>query len=249
MSERKKRRLYKDNPSKTLNEDDTVKTFQQKIKELNKFVHDALNRVKINEISEMTMRGPDLSTVGDKFAQTNMDAWKNGTHIADIEQYEVKKNSGPLPNSDHYSLWDGDILVAFATLTHDDVVDGVWVNEKYRGQKLFSMMLWFFKTRLNRSPLMIGDIHSRDMQEVVKGLSRFEKKWYNIRTHEVEPFSLDTLDNYYSFLKPTPWRLMLENDGEFNWPMFRTGAQFMKEAYDPYIQYDEEIERSLGRLT
>lgn len=43
-----KRRLYKDNPTTTLNEDGTVKTFQQKVEELNKFVYDALKRMKGN---------------------------------------------------------------------------------------------------------------------------------------------------------------------------------------------------------
>ena len=39
-----KRRLYKENPSPVLNEDGTVKTFQQKIKELNNFVYAALKQ-------------------------------------------------------------------------------------------------------------------------------------------------------------------------------------------------------------
>ena len=40
---------------------------------------------------------------------------------------------------------------------------------------------------------------------------------------------------------------MLENDGEFNWPMYNNEG-FMKEAYEPFIEYDEDIERALGRL-
>jgi hypothetical protein len=73
------------------------------------------------------------------------------------------------------------------------------------------------------------------MQEVIKGLSRFNKYWYNIRTNEKEPFSLDTLDNFYSYLSPTPWRLMLENIGEFDWPMFAKNKSFVTESYEPYI--------------
>jgi len=34
-----------------------------------------------------------------------------------------------------------------------------------------------------------------------------------------ELFSIDTIDNYYLYGGPTPWRQMLENSGEFNWPM------------------------------
>lgn len=183
----------------------------------------------------MTMRGPDLNALASKHAANNYEQWKsNGLYIADIENYRVLKNAGYSPKIDHYSLWDDDELVAFASLGSDNTVDGVYVNPAYRGQKIFSMILWFFKTRLNKSPIILGDIHSKDMQEVVKGLSRFEKKWYNIKTNEVEPFSLDTLDKYYSLSGPTVWRLMLENDGEFNWPMFNQGG-FMKEAYEVYV--------------
>jgi hypothetical protein len=95
------------------------------------------------------------------------------------------------------------------------------------------MMLWFFKTRMNRSPLMIGQVHSKIMQDVVKGMSRFNKSWINIKTNEKQPFSIDTLDQYYSYLSPTNWRLILENSGEFNWPM--KGGGFVIESYEPYV--------------
>ena len=188
--------------------------------------------MKIDEISEMTMRGPDYNDIAHKLAKDNVEKWQTGKHIADIEQFKVKVNdSEQLPGALLYTLWDKDTLVAFAAVIGHNEVDGVWVNPDYRGQRIFSKILWFFKTRLNKSPLILGDIHSKDMQEVIKGLSRFEKKWINIRTQEIQPFSLDTLDNFYSSARPTAWRLMLENDGEFNWPMFRTGMQFMKEDY------------------
>jgi hypothetical protein len=45
MNTQKKVRLYKDNPTTTLNEDGTVKTFQQKVEQLNRFVYDALKRM------------------------------------------------------------------------------------------------------------------------------------------------------------------------------------------------------------
>ena len=188
--------------------------------------------MKINELTEMTMRGSDYNNLANKLAKDNESNWKTGKHIADIEQFKVRvSDSEQLPGALLYTLWDQDTIVAFAALVGDNEVDGVWVNPEYRGQRILSKLLWFFKTRLNKNPLILGDIHSKDMQEVVKGLSRFEKKWYNIRTKEVEPFDLATLDKYYSSVRPTHWRLMLENDGEFNWPMFRTGMQFMKEDY------------------
>lgn len=186
--------------------------------------------MKINELTEMTLRLGDLSQHAEQFANRYKDRWYNhGKHIADIENYKV------LQDGLYYSLWDDTTLVAVCSLSNaDNTVDDVYVNPEYRGKKIFSMMLWFFKTRLNRSPLMIGPSHSSMMQEVVKGLSRFKKYWYNIKTNEKEPFSLDTLDNFYSHLNPTPWRLMLENTGEFNWPMYNGGG-FVKEAYEPYV--------------
>ena len=96
------------------------------------------------------------------------------------------------------------------------------------------MMLRFFKTRLNRNQLLLGAVHSKDMQEVVKGLGRFNKKWYNIDTNETKPFDIDNLDDYYSYLGPTSWRLMLENTSNFNWPMFNNNG-FVKESYQSYI--------------
>lgn len=184
------------------------------------------------KIEEMTMRGPDYNNLASKLAKDYAPKWKTGEYIADIEQFKVLvSNSEQIPGALTYTLWDGDKLAAFASLVGGNEVDGVWVDSDYRGQRILSKLLWFFKTRLNKSPLILGDIHSKDMQEVVKGLSRFEKKWYNIRTKEVEPFSSETLDNYYSLDRPTAWRLMLENDGEFNWPMYRTGIKFMQEDY------------------
>jgi hypothetical protein len=182
------------------------------------------------KIKEMTMKGPNLEKQAEQFANKYKDRWySQGKYIADIEDYKV------LQDGIYYSLWDKNNLVAVCSLTNaENMVDDVYVTSEYRGRKIFSMMLWFFKTRLNRSPLMIGPTHSIMMQEVIKGLSRFNKYWYNISTSEKATFSLDTLDDFYSYLQPTSWRLMLENSGEFNWPMFNEGG-FVKESYEPYV--------------
>ena len=182
------------------------------------------------KISEMTMRGPDLSKQAEQFVQNNKDQWyKNGKHVADIEDFKVLHDG-----SNYYSLWDDTAFVACCSLTDENTVDNVYVSPDYRGKKILSMLLWFFKTRLNRSPLILGSVHSKDMQEVIKGLSRFNKYWHNVNTGENAPFSIDTLGKFYSYVEVTPWRLVLENDGEFNWPMYNGGG-FVKEAYEPYI--------------
>ncbi len=182
------------------------------------------------KINEMTMKGPDFSKQAKEFGEINKKRWlEKGKHIADIEQYRV------IQHGIYYSLWENDQLVAFCSLANaDNTVDDVYVAEEYRGKKIFSMMLWFFKTRLNRDQLILGPVHSAMMQEVIKGLSRFNKYWINIRTNEKEPFDLKTLDNYYSYLSPTPWRLVLENQGQFDWPMFNKDG-YIKESYYSYI--------------
>lgn len=89
---------------------------------------------------------------------------------------------------------------------------------------------------MNRNNLIIGKVHSTDMQEVVKGLSRFNKQWYNLKTKEKKPFNVDTLDDFYSHLHSIDWRLMLENSGDFSdWPKFNEGKSFVLEAFDPYV--------------
>jgi len=165
------------------------------------------------ELSEMSMRGPKVDNLAKQFGEYNIETWKsNSQHIGDIEDYKLKEYQN------YYTLWDNDTLVAYVMLTTapENLVDRIWVKEEYRGQKLFSKMLWFFKTRLGRDHLMLGKLHSLSMQEVVKGMSRFKKSWYNINTKEVEPFDLSTLDKYYDNYAPTNWRLILENSGDFS---------------------------------
>jgi len=156
-------------------------------------------------------------------------------HIGDIDKFVVKKYNN------FYSLWDNAIFVAMASLNNEyiPIVDHVWVNKDYRGQKIFSKMLWFFKTRLNHPQLLLGDIHSSDMQEVVKGLSRFTKSWYKDGT--IKPFDLKTLSSYYSPLQPTGWHLLLENTGNFsNWPKFNNSLDglpdYIRESYDWQVE-------------
>lgn len=187
--------------------------------------------MKITEITEMTWRGPDYSKIAKQFGEIHADIWfTQGAHIADIEQYQVREYN------DYYSVWDNNKLIAYTSLKAS-IIDDVWVDESYRGQKLFSKLIWFYKSRLNQNPLYLGKIHSPMMQEVVKGLSRFKKRWYNIQTHQTEPFDVNTLDDYYSDYGSTDWRLVLENTGDFtDWPMFNTGSSYIKEDYTAIIE-------------
>lgn len=176
------------------------------------------------------MRGPNFNIAAQKFVDANKDKWKSqGTHVGDIEDFQV------IHDGVFYSVWDNDTIVACSSLSNNEV-DHVWVNPQYRGRRVFSMLLWFYKTRLNQSPLVLGQVHSSDMSEVVKGLSRFHKFWFNTRTNEKVPFSIDTMNDYYSYHEVTPWRLILENSGDFTgWSMYNTRTSFIYESYSPYI--------------
>lgn len=189
--------------------------------------------MKIIEVTnEMTMRGPSFDAAAEKFGQLYASSWlANGTHIGDIEHYQLVKYCN------YYSLWDNQKLVAFTSLTDDtNEVDDVWVDEKYRSHKIFSKLLWFYKTRLQRNKLILGPVHSKTMQEVTKGLSRFKKSWINTATNTAAVYDINTLDDYYSYGGPTEWRLMLENDSTFtNWPMYTRGQSYVKENYSEYI--------------
>ena len=182
------------------------------------------------------MRGGNFSSIAERYGKEHQASWKTeGKHIGDIDNYQVKQYEH------FYSLWDKDLLIGFNSLTKDKsdapiVVDIVLINPDYKGKKLFSKMLWFYKTRLGHSKLMLGDIHSLAMQEVVKsGLSRFKKSW--LKNETSEPFDIKTLDKYYDHSKSTGWQLVLENDGDFsNWPKFTDGKDYIKESYDWQIE-------------
>lgn len=182
----------------------------------------------------MTMLGPNLDKLMTNAAYDLKPTLATGKYIADIDGFMVKKYIN------YYSLWNQNEFAAIVRLSDDaiPIVDQVWINKDFRRQKLFSKMLWFFKTRLNHPQLLLGRIHSNDMQEVVLGLSRFKKSWY--KNGVIEPFNKDTIDNYYSYAGPTKWFLMLENDGDFSdWPQFNSlngMPDYIRESYDWQIE-------------
>ena len=202
------------------------------------FIKDKYKLTRMNESDicmdtvHETMRGGNLDKESEAYANTNSSIWKSSEHIADIEDFQVRQHNNI------YSVWDGDILVGTTSLSSDviPIVDSVWVNPEYRSKDIFSKLIWFYKTRLGHSKILLGDFHSKTMQAVVThGLSRFHKSWY--KDGVTEPFDVATIDNFYSGFKKTGWRLMLENDGVFeNWPMFREYKNFITESYSLAIE-------------
>ena len=189
--------------------------------------------MKLHEIcNEMTMKAGNLDALATKFVDLNKDQWKTGEYVGDIENFKVKKFSNC------YSLWlDDEIISSLDVKPEGEItfVGRLWTNEKFRGQKVLSKFLWFLKTQEKYSKMVLCNIHSTDTQAVVThGLSRFDKSWY--KDGKIEPFSIETLDKYYSHKHPTGWQLMLENDGAFtDWPRFKNGG-WVKEDYSWQIE-------------
>lgn len=173
----------------------------------------------------------NLSKNADEYALAQKDKWKQHPHVGDIDKFSVRHQGV------QYSVWDKDKLIASAELHNGNPseVKKIWTNKAYRGKKILSRLLWFFKSRENKSRLLLGNMHSSDTQEVVKHrLSQFTKSWF--KNGEQKPFSLDTLDQFYSKRETTGWQLMLENFSTFKhgpkWPRYTTGKNWITESYD-----------------
>lgn len=188
--------------------------------------------MKLEDLKEMTMRAGNLDRLATAYVNLHKNDWKMGEHVGDIEQFSVIKFN------EFFSVWLNDeIISSLKTIPTGDLIEvrNIWTSKKFRGQKILSKLLWFLKTRMGYSKLLLGDVHSQDTQAIVKGgLSRFEKSWY--KDGKKEKFSLDTLDKFYSYGKSTGWRILLENDGDFSsWPKF-TGSDWVRDNYEWQVE-------------
>jgi len=191
--------------------------------------------MRISELQEITMKVGNLDTQLSNIAVQNKEHWKTGKHIGDIEDKKVLLFKATDKNW-IYSLWKENELISYLLLVNNSPVEvsQVWIDPNYRGQKIFSKLLWYLKTRENYSSILLGDIHSKDTVEVLKYLSRFKNYWTNGK----EKISYDSteIDKFYSLERPTEWKLVLENNGDFSsWPKYTTG--YMVNDY-----YDWQIE-------
>jgi hypothetical protein len=180
------------------------------------------------KISELSMRTGKLnSNNSQRFVNDNSDMWyRDGEIIGQIDNYDLRKLN------DMYSLWDKNQYVASAQLS-DSEVNLLHVDPKYRKQKILSRLLWNFKSRQSKNKLIINQYHSDDLYDVIKngGLSRFEKYWQH-KTGKIAPFDANTIDDYYSHIAPTGWKLVLENNGDFSdMPHYTEGKNWITEDY------------------
>lgn len=167
-------------------------------------------KMKLLPILEMAVRGGSFEKEALAFGISKTDKWLESEVIANIDSFDVRKVKN------HYSVWDGTVLVAFASLSTSEppIVDDVWVKPEYRGKGVFAKLLWFFKSREGHPKLLIGGVHSEMMQDVIKKLSNFKKSWY--KNGEVQPFDPKTLDKFYTGFGSSHWQLMLENNDDLS---------------------------------
>ena len=180
------------------------------------------------------MRTGALNSAGSQqYVNNNIKTWyEQGKVIGNIDDYTLRKFNNM------YTVWDDDQYVASAELSDNSEVNLMHVDPKYRGQKILSKLLWNFKSRQGRSKLTLDQYHSDDLYNVIKqgGLSRFNKSWQNSHG-DIEPFDVNTVDKYYSHTKPTGWKLVLENDGDFSdMPHYTEGKNWITEDYSWQIK-------------
>lgn len=189
-------------------------------------------------LKEMAIKGGDLSSQAENFADRFAIYLQDAVHVGDIDGLSVKAKGN------YFSLWDGSTMVACIRIDPVPnvytIVDDAWVKKEYRSQHLFAKLLWFLKSRENHKKILLGKVHSDDTIKLLKagGLSRFKKKWYDPFSGKEEVFDVETIDDFYRADK-VKWSLMLEemDDGLMNMPRFNDiEAGFVSQSYDWQIR-------------
>lgn len=167
-------------------------------------------------------------------------------HLGDIEEVAVwfdKATSIYLLVKDKLIGWF--YVIGFKTTMTGLELKAAYVLPDLRSNRLFEKFIWFLKKHvIGGSCIMLGDVHSEATQHVVKKLAhaeRFELSWFNIDTTERVAVS-DNMLLGYSALKATPWRIIIENDGDFStWPKFYTPDHAdIKQWYDFLLEHSSK---------
>ena len=183
--------------------------------------------MKMQDLSEMTLKAGDLSNSLNLIFQRIKREHDNFEHIGDIGNIKV------LQNENFYLLEVDEPIGFFEVLSINDSrleIRNAFIDQSQRGNNLFEKFVWFLKRILHFKEIQLGDIHSQDTVALLKKLSlRFDISWE--KGSEKEKYSPEKADNFYSVKKPTGWKIVLENDGDFSsWPRFNKGVINGKEV-------------------
>ena len=178
------------------------------------------------------MKGGDYDSAARDYVARSTSLWLKSSMVGDLDDFTVRRLGSV------FSLWNKEEFAATVSAKESElgyVIDDIWVDPKYRGQKLLVKLLLFLRTRENMNKLVLGDVHSDDTVAMLRGngLKLFRKHWIN-NQGKVREFSPDTIDEFYG---AGHWKLVLENHTDFSsWPRYNSLDEgYIKTSYDVLV--------------
>lgn len=169
------------------------------------------------KLQEMTMVAGDLSYNLSRYFNSAARSKSSFLHVGDIESIRVL-------NKGNEFLLDLDQVncAYFYVKAENSIVEisVAYVDPEFRRQNIFAKFIWFLKRFYHTTEIVIGDVHSKDTIEALKKLSsRFNISW--TKDGQKVKYNPEKVDDFYGVNKPTGWKIVLENDGDFSkWPKF-----------------------------
>ena len=166
----------------------------------------------------MTMKAGNLEAKliqsFDYLKSTKKDSMK---HVGDIENVDVL-----FEDNIYFLKTKTDDIGFFQVLKHDNeaIIQNMYIDTPFRRQGLMSKFFFFLKRNEGYDKIRLGDVHSKDTIIAIQKIAhRFTTYWE--KNGQTEPYSSETINDFYSPTKPTGWTIVLENDGDFSsWPKF-----------------------------
>jgi hypothetical protein len=162
--------------------------------------------MRLNQLIEMTIR---FGKVEPSVSASLLADLESGIKLGKIDGYDVtqkklKKDMIGL------GLLKNDKAIAGLAYKDGDPVVLYFITSLERDNGHASRLLWFLKDNLKKSIIDYGAL-SDDGLKFMSALSktmRFRVEWYNIKTHEREPF--DQEQEKMAYDKQTDWRALIE---------------------------------------
>jgi len=163
-------------------------------------------------INEMTMKAGSYEHL-----ESHLSAFEKvkeeGVHCGDIEHYNVYRRERSSILID-YAIFLQDKIIAFFVIDSGEL-STAFVSKSERKKGLFSAFLFFLKRNEGMNEIILVDLHNEDTINAIKRIyKRFKTSW--VKGDEKVDFDPTIEKPYYLLMKPTGWKIMLENDGDFS---------------------------------
>jgi hypothetical protein len=148
-------------------------------------------------LKEAPLDAGDVKPVADRYARNNMVLWKDSQAVSNKGNTIIRKYNHT------YSIWvSGKCVFAARVLDMSEgqfEIDNLWTDSGSRGQGYLTKFINFVFSDLGAKVVLLGNRHSDDTKNLLKGggLSQFKKSWHNTRTGEQAKFDKDDIDKYY----------------------------------------------------